>query len=142
MAVCVDVFCLSSRTSRGRMAARLLHDQFGRTPKCPAELASCRSPRSSDDHCRSGSISGRSGSEGPDPLGLQALGALGDVKLDPLVLLQAAEAAGLDGREVDENVLVAAVDVDESEALVRVEPLHSSLCHGVSPLPCDEVCGP
>src|SRR6266508_407736 len=73
------------------------------------------------------------GSDGANALGLLALRALRDLELHALVLLEGAEAAGLDGREVHEDVLVTAVDVDEPEALVRVEPLHSSLCHGGTP---------
>src|SRR6266545_3238534 len=68
-------------------------------------------------------------SDDPYTAGLLALGALGDVELDPLVLVQATEAVGLDLGEVDEDFLVAAVYGDEAEALVGVEPLHCSLCH-------------
>src|SRR5205807_3280005 len=62
-------------------------------------------------------------SENADCAGLRALGALGDVELHPLVLLQAAEPVRGDLGEVDENVLTATVDGDEAEALVAVEPL-------------------
>src|SRR5687767_6410634 len=68
-------------------------------------------------------------SEDADRAGLRALGTLDDIELDPLVLVQAAEAAGHDLGEVDEDVLAATVDGDEAEALVTVKPLHSALCH-------------
>src|SRR5689334_16544949 len=68
-------------------------------------------------------------SERANLLRLRALLALGDLELDPLVLLQSAVPARLDGREVDEHVSTPAVDGDEAEALVCVEPLHGSLRH-------------
>ena len=55
--------------------------------------------------------------------------ALHDLELDALVLVQAAVAVRLDRREVHEDVGAAAVLRDEAEALLSVEPLHSSLCH-------------
>jgi len=66
-------------------------------------------------------------------LGLRALLALRDVELDPLVLLQAAVAAGLDCGEVDKDVLASVIDTDKSETLVRVESLDCSLRHALSP---------
>src|SRR4030095_7250356 len=72
---------------------------------------------------------GRMVSERANLLRLRALLALGDLELDPLVLFQSAVAARLDGREVDEHVSTPAVDGDEAEALVCVEPLHGSLRH-------------
>src|SRR5690349_5062082 len=62
-------------------------------------------------------------------LGLRALGALTRGVLDPLVLLQRAVAAGVDGRVVDEDVRGAVVGGDEAEALLGVEPLDGSLSH-------------
>ena len=73
-------------------------------------------------------------SEGTDALRLQALWALSDVELDALAVLKGAVAVGLDGGVMDENVLVLTVNGDEAEALVSVEPLNGSLCHGVVPL--------
>src|SRR5215813_14378427 len=67
--------------------------------------------------------------DGANLLRLGALLALGDLKLDPLVLLQRAVAARLDGGEVHEHVRSAAVDSDEAEALFGVEPLDGSLRH-------------
>lgn len=57
------------------------------------------------------------------------LGALADLELHPLVLLEGAETGSLDLGVVDEHVVGALVRRDEAEALFRVEPLHSSLCH-------------
>src|SRR5215469_5500273 len=68
-------------------------------------------------------------SDRADLLRLRALGALGDGVLDPLVVLEAAVAVSLDGGMVDEDVRRAVVRGDEPVALVRVEPLHSSLSH-------------
>jgi hypothetical protein len=62
-------------------------------------------------------------------LGLRPLLALRDLELDSLVFFQAAEAAGLDRGEVDEDVRASAIDADEPESLVRVEPLDCSLRH-------------
>jgi hypothetical protein len=64
-----------------------------------------------------------------DLLGLWALLALRDLELDTLVLFQSAVSAGLDRGEVDEYIGTAAVDGDEPEALLGVEPLNGSLRH-------------
>ena len=61
-------------------------------------------------------------------LGLQALRALGYIKLHTLPLLQAAESARLDGGLVNKYVSTA-VAGDEPVAFGIVEPLHSSLFH-------------
>src|SRR3954466_12086193 len=73
-------------------------------------------------------------SDEADLVGLRALLALRDLELDPLVLLQAAVAAGLDRGEVHEHVGATPILADETVALVGVEPLHGSLCHCCSPL--------
>src|SRR3989440_1709843 len=69
------------------------------------------------------------GSDGADVRGLRTLRALGDVELDPLVLLQATEAAGADRREVGEHVRATTIRGDEPETLIRVEPLHRTGRH-------------
>jgi hypothetical protein len=69
----------------------------------------------------------------PDVLGLRALLALGDIELDPLVLIEAAVARRVDGRVVDENVGTAAIWGDETETLLAVEPLHAALSHSLLP---------
>src|SRR5512146_2170257 len=73
--------------------------------------------------------SGSQRSDRLDLLGLRALGPLGRGELDPLVLLEAAVAGRLDSGVVHEDVGGAIVWGDETEALVRVEPLHCALSH-------------
>jgi len=68
-------------------------------------------------------------SDGPDLVGLRALGAAAGRVLDPLIFLEAAVAVSLDGGVVDEDVGSAVVGGDESVALVGVEPLHFALSH-------------
>src|SRR5829696_9225578 len=58
----------------------------------------------------------------PHVRGLRALGAVGDLELDGLALVEGLVAVALDGREVDEDV-VAAVAGDEAVALLVAEPL-------------------
>jgi hypothetical protein len=62
---------------------------------------------------------------------LPAFGSLYDVELDLLPFLQAAEAAGLDSREVDENIF-AILAADKAIALRVVEPLYCSCFHCVA----------
>jgi hypothetical protein len=64
-----------------------------------------------------------------DSYRLGSLGPLLDLELDTLVFLERAKAASLDLGKVDEDILRAIVRGDEAEALITVEPLHSSLCH-------------
>ena len=66
--------------------------------------------------------------DGADVLGLPAFRALGHVELDLLAFLQAAEDAGLNGREMNENVF-AGLTADEAVALGIVKPLYCSLFH-------------
>jgi hypothetical protein len=61
--------------------------------------------------------------------GLRTLGSLLDLKLDTLVFLERPKAAAADLGEVDEDILGPIVRSDKAEALVTVEPLHSSLHH-------------
>src|SRR5213078_1798983 len=63
-----------------------------------------------------------------DVFRLRSLLALGDVELDLLPFLQAAVAATGDRAEMHEHVR-AALDRDETVALVAVEPLHGALRH-------------
>src|SRR6185312_7236023 len=67
--------------------------------------------------------------DGPNAGCLRALGALTDLELDLLVLLKSPEAGTLNFRVVDKNVGGAVLGSDKAEALLRVEPLHSSLWH-------------
>src|SRR4051794_37509042 len=70
-----------------------------------------------------------------DCVGLRTLLALDDLEGHPLALVEALVPVHLDGRVVDEDVL-AAVDGDEAEALLGVEPLHGALCHVCSHVSC------
>src|SRR5579862_4835355 len=63
-----------------------------------------------------------------DVLGLPALGAFDHVKLHLLTFLQTAEAAGLNGGEMHEDIL-AVLAADKTVALGVVKPLHCSCFH-------------
>src|SRR5690606_9117818 len=80
-----------------------------------------------------GDLTSRAFSDSAHLVGLRPLRALRYLELDPLVLLQRPVAVRLDGREVDEHVLPAAVDGDETESLLSVEPLDGALCHVLLP---------
>src|SRR4051812_42114130 len=69
-----------------------------------------------------------------DVLGRRALLALRDVEGHLLAFEQLAEALGGDVRVVGEHVGAATVLLDEAEALFRVEPLHGTSSHVISPL--------
>src|SRR5207253_9648258 len=66
---------------------------------------------------------------GLDVGGARALGALLDLVLHLVVLLQRLEPARLDGREVHEEILAAVIGRDEAEALGVVEPLYGTGTH-------------
>src|SRR6187551_3042492 len=70
-----------------------------------------------------------SGSESPDVLRLGALGALGDVELNLLVLVEGLVALRLNRRVVHEDVVAAVLLRNEAETLLGVEPLHGALSH-------------
>src|SRR6185369_16518133 len=59
-----------------------------------------------------------------DVLSGRSLGALDDVELHTLAFRQRLEAAALDGRVVDEAVLLTVFGRNEPKALGVVEPLH------------------
>src|SRR5579863_9318948 len=69
------------------------------------------------------------GSDYVDILGLRPLGAATGDELDPLVLLEAAETASLDGGVVNEDIRSAVVGGDETIAPVGIEPFHCALSH-------------
>src|SRR5436305_14988004 len=71
---------------------------------------------------RAGCTTGSDGDD-LDAVGLGTLGALDDLELHPLVLVEGPVAVGLDRRVVDEDVLTV-VHGDEAVALLVVEPLH------------------
>src|SRR6478735_1091438 len=60
---------------------------------------------------------------------LGTLGALADLELNALVLIEGLEATGLDLGVVNEDIAIGVVRGDEAEALFSVEPLDGSLCH-------------
>jgi hypothetical protein len=68
----------------------------------------------------------RSGLEGLDVGGLEALGSLGDFKFNRLAIIERLIAISHNCGEMDENVLTA-LALDEPEALAGIEPLHCSL---------------
>ncbi len=55
-----------------------------------------------------------------------------DLEGDLLAFLQRAQSSALDGRDMDEDVLAAVVGLNETVALLLVEPLHSTRIHGMS----------
>src|SRR2546429_7150970 len=67
--------------------------------------------------------------DGCDSYRLGPFSSLRNLELNTLVFLERTVAAALDLGVVDEEVLRAVVRGDEAEALVTVEPFHSSLCH-------------
>src|SRR2546429_1165344 len=67
--------------------------------------------------------------DGCDSYRLGPFSSLRNLELNTLVFLERAMAAALDLGVVDEEVLRAVVRGDKAEALVAVEPFHSSLCH-------------
>src|SRR5207344_2218529 len=73
-----------------------------------------------------------------DVAGLRAFLALRHVELDLLVLLQVAEPVACDRAVVHEDVGATVVLGDEAEALLAVEPLHSSCSHVLFLLPCPD----
>src|SRR6202000_989633 len=79
---------------------------------------------------RAGQCRGRRArSDGADLCGLRPLRALGDVVLDLLVFLERTVTGRLDCREVNEDVCASVIGCDETEALVRVEPLYGARSH-------------
>src|SRR3954447_6444624 len=61
-------------------------------------------------------------------VGLRALLSLRHLELDALAFFERLVTIHLDGAVVNEDVATA-VDGDEAEALLRVEPLDCALCH-------------
>src|SRR6185503_531819 len=68
-------------------------------------------------------------SDRADVRGLRAALALRDLELDPLVFVQATEAARRDRRVVGEHVGATTVGGDKAVTLFRVEPLHRAESH-------------
>src|SRR5918999_4793104 len=74
-------------------------------------------------------ITAKRRSDGADLVRLRALGALAGGVLHLLVLREAAVAAHVDRRVVNEDVGAAVIGGDEAEALVGVKPLHGARAH-------------
>src|SRR5262245_15186828 len=53
-----------------------------------------------------------------------------DLEGDPLALLEILQTGALNCADMDEDILAAVLGLDESIALLRVEPLYGSLIHG------------
>src|SRR4030095_1922539 len=68
-----------------------------------------------------------------DVVRLRPLLALHDLELDVLALVEGLVAVAPDRRVVDEHVRAAAIDGDEPETLLRVEPLDGAVRHDLSP---------
>src|SRR6266480_1639655 len=71
----------------------------------------------------------RRSADRPDVGRLGALGALGHLELDLLVLLEVPVAHACDRAEMHEHVWTTVVLGDEPEALLAVEPLHDTGAH-------------
>src|SRR5207344_3411656 len=96
----------------------------GRLPACsPGVRGKARDRRS---------VGRRGSSDHSDGTRLWTLGAGLDLELDPLTLVESAEAVHSDRRVVDEHVR-ATVDRDEAVTLLRVEPLDGALSHTFTP---------
>jgi hypothetical protein len=63
-----------------------------------------------------------------DVLGLRTLGAVGQIKLDPVALIQALETVALNGGIMHEHIAPTVLR-DKTKTLLVLEPLHSSLRH-------------
>jgi hypothetical protein len=50
-----------------------------------------------------------------------------------MAIIERAKAGALDGRDMDEHILVAARRLDEPIALSWIEPLDGALLHRLSP---------
>lgn len=66
-----------------------------------------------------------------DVFSLQTLLTLGDVKLNPITLIQGFETIDLNRGIVHKNIL-AAVLGDEAETLLVLKPLHGTLRHSTT----------
>src|SRR5215210_4013124 len=67
--------------------------------------------------------------DGADLVRLRTPRTLRGLELDALSLVQRPVAGRLDRAVVHEDIRAAAIDLNEAEALLTVEPLDGSLCH-------------
>ncbi|MCW2897741.1 MAG: hypothetical protein JWO67_6 [Streptosporangiaceae bacterium] len=70
--------------------------------------------------------------QGADLVSLRTAVTLRNLELDTLVFVEAPVTGGLNCRVVHKDVRTTAVDSDEAEALLSVEPLHYTLRHVLS----------
>ena len=61
--------------------------------------------------------------------GLACLSISNNVESDLLALIEGTHASAFDRADVHEHILAAAIRLDEAEAFLVIEPLHSSLRH-------------
>src|SRR5579863_1136396 len=62
------------------------------------------------------------------------LALVGDfLVFDDLAFVKAAEPSPLDRRNMDENIFAASLRLNESVALLRIEPLHRTFSHRSAP---------
>src|SRR4051812_20562032 len=93
-------------------------DQSGEASTSSAKSADCRPPPTSWEPLRL---------DGTDVRGLRAFRALGSAELHPLTFVERTEAGRLNSAVVHEHVSTSAIDGDEAEALLRVEPFNGTL---------------
>src|SRR5713101_6184950 len=98
-----------------------------------AHSAPIRMRKSGTHSCRMDSVFGLLGSSTPGSRPrARCLAAIGNLFVfHRLSFVERGKASFLDRRNMNENVLAAARGLDKSEALGRVEPLHSTFSHHV-----------
>jgi hypothetical protein len=64
--------------------------------------------------------------------GLAGPAVSNDVESDFLAFVKSAHAGAFDRADMNEDVVTAVFRLDEAEALLVVEPLHSTRIHGIS----------
>ncbi|MPM64236.1 hypothetical protein SDC9_111122 [bioreactor metagenome] len=74
-------------------------------------------------------VCGLTSADDVNAIGLLALGALGDFEFDLLTFFERTEARRIDGRVVNEDVVIRSVHGNEAVALLGIEPFNGSLRH-------------
>ena len=54
--------------------------------------------------------------------------------LDALAFIERAQPGALDRGNMHEHIFAAALRLNEPKSLIRIEPLHCTACHNLSPL--------
>jgi hypothetical protein len=67
--------------------------------------------------------------------GLACFAISNEIEKDPLSLVEATHAGAFNSADMNEDVLAAVVWLNESKALMAIEPLHGSFCHIASSFP-------